>query len=91
MISSYLPHYLYRHKEELQSLKEKDPEFFAFLNENDEDLLHFGEANEPDGLDQDDNGDGFGETEVDDMEEEGGPSGHREPQELTLEAFEECW
>ena len=47
-----------RHKGELQSLKDADPEFFQFLAENDQNLLDFGE-NE----DDDDSDDGFSDEE----------------------------
>ena len=45
------------HKEELEALAEKDPEFYKYLKENDAELLAFGENGELEGLD-----DGNGES-----------------------------
>lgn len=52
-----VPLFTDRHKHELESLKEKDPEFFQFLEENDKTLLQFGEGDSDD-------------EEVEDFEEE---------------------
>lgn len=35
------------HKQQLEELKEKDPEFYKYLLENDKRLLEFGEASFP--------------------------------------------
>eukprot|EP00981_Chlorochromonas_danica_P006543 scaffold1431_cov167-Ochromonas_danica.AAC.3 len=83
------------HKEELERLKEKDPEFFAFLREHDEGLLHFGEGEEEEDLDGDidEAADELEEQDESDEEDEQGAAGvkwHREPEELTVEAFERC-
>ncbi|CAH9138932.1 unnamed protein product [Cuscuta epithymum] len=59
------------HKEQLQSLQEKDPEFFQFLKEHDKELLEFdhGESDD-DGMEADDEEalEGGEETEDDDNE-----------------------
>ena len=52
--------YLISHKDELQSLKDKDPEFFQYLQENDANLLTFGEV---DGEDEDLDGEIEGDIE----------------------------
>ena len=63
---------LNRHRDELQSLQDKDPEFFQYLQQNDANLLNFGDEND------DENEDLEGELEEDiedidlsDDEEEG--------------------
>ena len=44
-----------KHKSTLLKLEEKDPEFFKFLKENDEELLEFDESDDED--DDDENND----------------------------------
>lgn len=56
---------LKRHKDELDDLATKDPEFYQFLKENDVDLLNFG-ADE----DGEENDTPFEEIEVDEMQSE---------------------
>jgi len=46
-----------KHKSALLKLEEKDPEFFKFLKENDEELLEFDESDGEDGDDDDENND----------------------------------
>lgn len=76
-----------KHRSELESLKEKDPEFFAYLNEHDEGLLAFGDGEEDDEdqLMEEINaaGEGEGDDEEADIRRQG-------PEELTLEMFEGC-
>jgi nucleolar complex protein 2 len=54
-----------RHKGELQGLEKQDPEFFKYLQQNDANLLHFGE-----GDDSDEDLEGELEEDLDDMESE---------------------
>lgn len=42
------------HAQDLEKLKEKDPEFYAYLQENDKELLQFGQENDDDDDDEDD-------------------------------------
>lgn len=94
------------HKKELEELRQTDPEFYAFLNANDEGLLHFGEGDDGDELDDNDGDDGDDKNEreeeagsevqseyedVDSEDEEDAQQAvHRAPVEVTLDLFESC-
>lgn len=56
-----------QHKKELEELKERDPEFYEFLQKEDGDLLGFGESD--DGEDEDMGGEDDDDQEYSDMEE----------------------
>ena len=60
-----------KHRNELQSLPSQDPEFFKYLQENDANLLEFGEGEEDDEEEEeDDDGDLEGEEFSDDDDDE---------------------
>ncbi|GAA5800172.1 hypothetical protein HPULCUR_005597 [Helicostylum pulchrum] len=55
-----------QHKKELEDLKERDPEFYEFLQKEDGDLLGFGESDDGEDMNDEDDDD---EQEYSDMEE----------------------
>lgn len=57
------------HKEQLRSLKEQDPEFYAFLEENEKELLDFDGEDEDDAADDDHDDDDGGGGLVEEVEE----------------------
>ena len=62
---------LNRHRDELQSLQDKDPEFFQYLQQNDANLLSFGDGDEGDeDLDGELEGDGDDDLDLSEDEEE---------------------
>lgn len=77
------------HKDELQSLQDKDPEFFKYLQANDANLLHFGDDDENEDLEgeleeddddmdfSDEEGEGVEEDDDDDEEEGAIPASGR--------------
>ncbi|CAM6102685.1 unnamed protein product [Calypogeia fissa] len=74
-----------QHKEQLGTLKEKDPEFYEFLKEHDKDLLDFNDEDEADEEDEDD-GMGLGS---DDEKSEGTTKMDGKPETLTSALVDE--
>jgi nucleolar complex protein 2 len=60
---------LFRHREELQSLQETDPDFFDYLQQHDRNLLGFGE-NDDNEEDDDDMDDDVEEDNIDDQSDQ---------------------
>lgn len=52
------------HKKSLEKLKKLDPDFYNFLEENDENLLNFGVDSDDDGSDKAKDADADGDGEV---------------------------
>ena len=59
-----------KHRNELQSLESEDPEFFKYLQENDANLLEFGEGEEDDEEEEDDDDGDLEGVEFSDDEDE---------------------
>jgi nucleolar complex protein 2 len=79
-----------QHRQDLERLKEEQPEFYKYLQENDEGLLKFGESDEEGGEDGDEDGDEDDAASVDGGGDGAGgeePSGG--PRVLTLKMLNE--
>jgi hypothetical protein len=62
-----------KHKAQIESLKSKDPEFYKFLEENDQQALSFGEGDRDEAVDEDDEADEDDEDDEDSYEKKVSP------------------
>jgi nucleolar complex protein 2 len=79
-----------QHRQDLERLKEEQPEFYKYLQENDEGLLKFGESDEEGGEDEDEDGDEDDAASVDGGGDgAGGEEASGGPRVLTLKMLNE--
>jgi len=77
-----------QHRQDLERLKVEQPEFYKYLQENDEGLLKFGESDEEDEDDEEDEGED-GEDGADPAEGDGADAPETGPKVLTLKLLNE--